>query len=289
MSSRSSPPGPQPPAQRAKSGAGAGKGLASVHKPDRPFATARTIAALMLREMSTRYGKTAGGFIWAVLEPLGLILILAVAFNLLLRAPALGTSFVLFYTTGYLPFILYQSDALFVARALSFSKPLLFYPSVTWMDAIIARFILNTLTSLMVAYILMTGVLLFTDTRIVLDLGPIVEAMALAALVGLGVGVLNCALIGLIPLWDVIWSILSRPLFLASGILFVYEDLPRIVQSILWFNPLVHVIGIMRRGIYPMYNADYASPTYVVFFALLTMVPGLLLLQRYHGKILNEN
>ncbi|WP_386685089.1 ABC transporter permease [Loktanella sp. R86503] len=260
-----------------------------MHKPDRPYATARTIAALMLREMSTRYGKTAGGFIWAVLEPLGLILILAVAFNLLLRAPALGTSFVLFYTTGYLPFILYQSDSVFVARALSFSKPLLFYPSVTWVDAIIARFILNTLTSLMVAYILLTGVLLFTDTQIVLDLRPIVEAMALAALVGLGVGVLNCALIGLIPLWDVIWSIISRPLFLASGILFVFEDLPRFVQSILWFNPLVHVIGIMRRGIYPMYNADYASPTYVIFFALLTMVPGLLLLQRFHAKILNEN
>ena len=43
----------------------------------RRFATPRTILALMLREMSARYGRSPGGYLWALLEPLGAILILS--------------------------------------------------------------------------------------------------------------------------------------------------------------------------------------------------------------------
>lgn len=254
----------------------------------RRHATARTVIALMLREMSTRYGRSLGGYAWAILEPLGVIIILALAFGMLLRAPSLGTSFILFYASGYLPFHVYQTVSLYVARSLNFSKPLLFYPSVTWVDALLARFILNTLTGFMVAYILLAGLILATDAHIVLDVPPIIESLALTALLGLGVGTLNCALIGLFQTWDVIWSIISRPLFLASGIFFTYEDMPRVAQQFLWYNPLVHVIGILRSGLYPIYNADYASWAYVTGFSLVTMALGLLLLHRYHKDILND-
>jgi capsular polysaccharide transport system permease protein len=265
------------------------RALVPVHKNNRSFATPRTVIALILREMSTRYGKTPGGFVWAILEPLGVILILALAFGLMLRSPALGTSFILFYATGYLPFSLYQSVATYVSRSLMFSKPLLFYPSVTWVDAILARFILNTLTSLMVTYILLAGLLTLIDTRIVLEVGPIVEAMALSALLGLGIGTLNCALMGLVNVWSIVWPIMSRPLFLASGVIFLYEDMPRAVQNILYYNPLLHIIGILRTGIYPMYNADYANPAYVVGFGLITLTLGLLLLHRFHKDILSSS
>ncbi len=260
-----------------------------MHMRARRYATVRTVMALMLREMSTRYGKSAGGFVWAVLEPLGVILILSFAFGFLLRAPALGTSFILFYASGYLPFHLYQSVSLFVSRSLAFSKPLMFYPSVTWIDAILARFILNTLTGLMVSYILMVGLLLFIDTRIVLNVGPIIEAMALAAFLGLGIGTLNCALSGIFATWDMIWSIVTRPLFLASGIFFLYEDMPQVVQSFLYYNPLVHIIGIMRTGLYPMYHPDYATWVFVAGVSLVTLTIGLFLLHRFHKDILNND
>jgi len=250
--------------------------------------TARTVMALILREMATRYGRSPGGYVWALVEPMGVILILAFGFSLLLNSPSLGNSFVLFYATGYLPFSLYQTVSLMVSRSLRFSKPLLFYPSVTWVDAILARFALNTLTDVMAAYLLLTGILAFTDTRIVLDLRPIVEAMALAAVLGLGVGTINCLLMGVFPVWETVWSIVTRPLFLASGIFFIYEDMPQVAQDILWFNPLLHITGIMRTGFYPMYAPQYVSLLFVLFVALVTLSMGLLLLRRYHKDILND-
>lgn len=254
----------------------------------RRYATFRTVAALILREMSTRYGKTPGGYIWAVLEPLGAILILAFGFSLLLRSPSLGTSFILFYASGYLPFNLYQQVSLVVARAINFSRALLYYPSVTWVDAILARFVLNTLTGMMVTYILLFAILGLTDTRVVLDVVPIIAALVLAAFLGLGIGTLNCLLGGLFPTWDIIWSIASRPLFLASGILFTYEDLPNSVQSVLYYNPLIHITGLMRSGLYPMYNPQYVSPVYVIAISTVTLGLGVLLLARHHKTILNS-
>lgn len=244
--------------------------------------------ALMLREMSTRYGQNPGGYIWAIVEPLGAILILSFAFSLLMRSPSLGSSFILFYATGYMPFSLYQSIALAVARSINFSKPLLFYPAVTWMDAILARLLLNTLTSVLVTYIVLSAILAVIDTRIVLDLRPMVEAMVLAMVLGMGIGTLNCALMGLFPTWDLVWSIVTRPLVIMSAILYIMEDLPRTVQNVLWYNPLVHITGIMRTGFYPMYAPQYVSPAYVLGVGLLCMMMGLILLGRYYRDIMNR-
>jgi len=254
----------------------------------RRFATMRSIMALILREMTTRYGKNPGGYVWALLEPLGSIVILSFAFAMLMRSPSLGNSFVLFYATGFMPFSLYNTLANSVARAISFSSSLLFYPSVTWVDAILARFLLNSLTGSLISYILLSGILAVIDTRIVLDFPPMVEAMGLTMLLGLGVGTLNCALGGLFPTWDLIWSIATRPLFIVSGIIFIMEDLPRTVQNILWYNPLIHITGLMRSGFFPMYTPQYVSQTYVLAIALGTLVMGLILLGRYHRDILNR-
>lgn len=253
----------------------------------RSFATLRTITALILREMGTRYGKSPGGYLWAVAEPLGAILVLSIGFSLVLRTPSLGSVFLIFYATGYLPFSLYTTLANSIARALKFSKPLLLYPSVTWIDAVLARFVLNTLTGIAVAYLLILGILLTIETGTVLNMPPVIGAMAMAACLGLGVGMTNCALAGIFPTWDNIWTIVSRPLFLASAIIYIYEDLPPVAQDVLWFNPLVHITGLMRSGFYPMYNPSYISPTYVMLVAMILMVLGIMLLQRHHKDILN--
>ncbi|WP_264214787.1 ABC transporter permease [Leisingera thetidis] len=254
----------------------------------RRLAALRTIAALMLREMSTRYGRTPGGYLWAVMEPLAAILFLSIGFSLVIRTPSLGTSFLLFYATGYLPFSLYRELANTVTRALSYSRPLLRYPAVTWTDAVLARFFLNSLTGILITALLSGGILLAVDSRTALDLPAVAAALGLAMAMGLGVGTLNCVLSGLFPLWDVAWTILNRPLLIASAVLYIFEDLPVNAQNILWYNPLAHITGLMRTGFYPTYNAAYANWVYVLMTSLVLLAFGLLLLRRFHRNILNR-
>lgn len=252
----------------------------------RSFPALRCIGALMLREMSTRYGRSPGGYAWALLEPLGGILILSIGFSLLLRSPPLGSSFLLFYATGMLPFTMYQSLATVVAKALTFSRSLLVYPVVGWIDAILARTLLNTLTNLLVTYILMAAILILVDTQVLLSMGPILLALLLSVLLGIGVGLVNCVLTGFFPVWATVWSIVTRPLFIASGVILLYESLPVAAQNVLWWNPLFHVTGLMRTGFFPMYDAAYVSVSYVAGVALVLIALGLVLVRRYYKTIL---
>lgn len=254
----------------------------------RSFASGRVIIALMLREMTTRYGRSPGGYLWALLEPLGGVLILSIGFSLVVHRPPLGTSFMLFYATGLMPFELFQKVSQTTAKSLRFSRPLLSYPSVSWIDTVLARFFLNTLTGLTVSYILLSLILLFTDSHSVIDIWPIVTAMALAALSGLAVGCMNAVLTGFWPTWETMWSILTRPLFLISGIFILQESLPRDVQEMLWWNPLVHIISEMRTGFYPMYDANFSDLTYVMLVSLAILTLALILLRRFHRDLLED-
>ena len=109
----------------------------------------------------------------------------------------------------------------------------------------------------------------------------------LAALLGLGVGTLNCVLFGFFPTWKNVWSVFSRPLFLLSGILYLYDGVPTAFQAILWWNPMLHVIGLMRSGFYGSYDPAYVSVPYVLGVAgTLFLVGGWLL--RRHASFLIE-
>lgn len=254
----------------------------------RRFRTMRTVSALLLREMATTYGRSPGGYIWAIAEPVAAIAMLSIVFSLMLRAPSLGTNFQIFYATAYLPFSFYSTTAQKVAASVTFSRQLLSYPSVTFTDAIFARFLLNTLTQILVFYVVIAGIHWLYDVRSILDMPAILRSFCMAGALGLGIGTLNCLLNSLFPVWQTVWRIVNRPLFVISGLFFVYEDVPAGLRDFLWYNPLIHVTGEMRRGFFATYDATYVSYSYVMGVAMTAGVLGLLLLRRYHRLIINE-
>lgn len=257
-------------------------------RPSRRWRMPRTIVALILREMATTYGRSPGGYLWAVLEPALALAVLTTVFSLVLKSPSLGNSFPLFYASGYLPFTLFNDVSNTMARSIRFSRPLLNYPAVTFVDALLARFVLTVLTHLVVGLVILTAILALMDTHTLLNIPRILEGVALAAIMGVAVGVLNCYLMTSMQIWESAWSIATRPLFLMSGIFFIYEDLPMLAREILWWNPLMHVTGISRSGVYSTYQADYASALYVLTVAGVTLLAGMLLLYRYNRDLMER-
>ena len=253
----------------------------------RRWRSARTILALMLREMATSYGRSVMGYLWAIIEPVAALALLSMVFSLFLRNPALGTNFPLFFASGFLVFGIYSGVGNDVARAVQFSRPLLEYPAVTPLDAILARFLLNYLTHLMVISIILTGIILAYDLRVVMDLQRIILALAVAGGFALGIGTFNCYLFVAFPSYVHVWAILNRPMFLLSGVLFLFDSVPQPFRDMLWYNPLVHIIGLMRSGVYATYEASYASVTYVLGLSLLLFMAGLFMQYRFLRAAMN--
>ncbi|MBW0158231.1 ABC transporter permease [Sedimentimonas flavescens] len=254
-------------------------------QPPRRRGAGRAIAALILREMSTSYGRSALGYLWALLEPVAGIMLMALLFSLAFSAPPLGTNFALFYASGILPFLTYLEISQKVAVSLRFSRALLAYPGVTFLDAVLARFAINAVTMVTVALVIYG--LLFSIYRInaILDLPAIALGFALCFALALGVGTLNCYLLTAFPLWERAWAVLNRPLFIVSCVFFVYDSVPEPYRGWLWWNPLVHVIGQTRKGFYAGYEGAYLSPLYVLTVSAICFAAGLIALRRYHRDI----
>ena len=246
----------------------------------------RSVGALILREMSTTHGRSAGGYAWAFFQPVAMIAMLSLVFSLFLRSPSLGTNFVLFYATGLLPLRTYQEVSKALAGSLNFNRALLGYPRVNFADSILARGILAVLTQLMVIGIVMGVIFSVFDVREILDYGPIVTAILLAVLLAAGVGVMNCFLFALLPSWSLVWGIVTRPLIFISGIFYVYEELPPQAAAVLWYNPVIHITALMRRGVYATYDATFVSIPYVAAVALIPLAAGLMLLRQYNRDLM---
>lgn len=259
----------------------------AVH-PNRSFATTRTMLALVLREMVTTYGRSPGGYIWAVLEPVAGIALLSFAFSLAFHAPSLGSSFPLFYATAYLPYMLFHDIAGKTATAIRFSRPLLNFGAVSWFDVIVARFLLNLMTHLMVTLIVLSGIIIVFDLNVAPDMMAATTALAMAAMLALGVGVLNCYLFLAFPAWERIWLVATRPLFIISGVFFLFEDIPADLQTYLWFNPLFHITGQMRQAFYATYPADYISPAYPFGLGCVLLFIGLAALTRTADGLIHK-
>lgn len=243
----------------------------------------RPIMALMLREMAATYGRSPGGWLWAIAEPVAAIALLAAIFQMAFDAPPLGRSFILFYATGYLPFMLFTDVSMKVANALRFSRQLLAYPVVAPLDALLARLALNLATHLVVFGLVLAIIGAMTETGALYDPPKLLAALGLTALLAFGVGCLNCVLFHRVPLWERAWQIVTRPLFLISGVFFLVEDIPADYREVALWNPLLHLTSLSRDGTYLTYDAPDASAFYVAVTGLVCMGLGLMGL-RLTGK-----
>ena len=244
--------------------------------------------ALILREIATTYGRSVGGYLWAVAEPVAGIALLSFIFSAAFNRPAMGDNFPLFYATGYLPFALYNDIVSKVGRAIPFSKPLLSYPPVTYVDALAARLLLSFITQVLIFGIILQGITLIYDLDLYWDLTSLATGITATTLLGAGVGTLNSYLFLEFPFWERAWAILNRPRFLISGTRFTYQSMPPKAQAVLWWNPLLHCVGLIRDGTYSSYDGSYISVLYIAVIGLVTLFFGLLLMSRHYRRLIER-
>lgn len=273
---------------------------ADIRIPAAPYAEAkaesplrvhfRVVIALIQREVSTKYGRSFGGYFWAVGEPLGMIFIMSFAWAFMSRSPDLGQSFVVFFATGFLSFNFYRNTSAALFTVVRNNSNLLKYPNVNIWDAIVARLTLQTLTNCLVAVLILGLAVSITGERISPDVTKIAPALAVATILALGVGTTNAVLFHIVPTWERIFKIINRPLFIISGVLYIPENklVAGPAMDLLALNPVVHIVASFREGIYPVYHARLNQLEYPLAVGLVALFFGLLLLRRFDERLLER-
>lgn len=242
------------------------------------------VFALIVREMTTRYGNKFGGYMWAILDPVLTIAILTTVFSAIARIPPLGRDFTLFFASGYAVFYMYRTASDQVSSAIEANRALLSYPVVNPYDTIISRIILQIATLFLVNIFLFGGIYILHPFGPI-DLEPIMAASLLAILLGAGVGAANIVWFHLSSVYQQVWGIINRPAFIVSGVFYLPETLPHPFKDIIMWNPLVHLISLFRTGIYPNYRASHVDMVYVGGLTIFSLVFGLFLVWLFDARL----
>jgi capsular polysaccharide transport system permease protein len=244
------------------------------------------VEALVLRETRTRFGRLQLGYLWAVIEPALWIATFYAIYAIAGREAPVGMDLVSFLLTGLLPYGLFSAVTNQVSQSINGNKALLFYPQVRTLDIVAARTILECVTSAAVFFLFVIGHALFVQQWPTVDDTLVaIFGFALAAGMGIGLGLVFCSLEVLTSAVGRVRGPLLRPLFWCSGLFYTANGMPTNVRDILLYNPMLHVTEIVRDGWFPSYQARHADPGYAIAWMLFLVVLGLLLERAVRRKI----
>ncbi|MBB4305327.1 capsular polysaccharide transport system permease protein [Rhodobium orientis] len=244
----------------------------------------------MLRDMRTRFSDQSLGFLWAVMEPVGMIAALALLFSTGLkgREPALGESYILFFASGMLPYSAYKSVTGAINRSAKGNRNLLFFPIVKPIDSYVASAVLETTTMVVVMSVIFVSYHVAFGGGLPDSFIMTIVPFIYAALIGFSIGVFNVCIGSVFKSWVKIFKMTSRPMFFISGIFFIAESLPRSIQNILYYNPILHITEWTRQGYFAEFNSDFLDLYYLNGFTISALFIALALERTMRPQVLTR-
>jgi capsular polysaccharide transport system permease protein len=247
----------------------------------------RVVWALMLRETKTLFGKHKLGYLWAVINAAFQVGVFWAIREIGGFQPPHGMSTSAFLLSGFIPWFIFSNGVTDGMKAIWANRSLLTYPQVFPLDPLAARILLQSaVQTLVFALLLALAWGMGQNVEIVNPLA-LLAGLGLALVLGFGGGTICCAFNLMWPTTEQLVSMVIRVLFFVSGLFFSVVDLPEPAREILYYNPLTHVIEFTRQGFVAGYGEQYISLPYVVSFAFVLLVLGLLL-ERYSRRFLDR-
>lgn len=245
------------------------------------------IYALLLRELSSRFGKSRGGFLWVLVEPIAHLLVPILIFGFIRQRLMPGVEYPVFLFYGFLPFLLFKAICLQIVDGVNAGQGLLSYRQVLLMDVFIAKAMAHCVIQAVVFSIVLTGLAMLGYD--VLPLRPVELAgvLALTVILAFGLGVVFAAIASLVPDARPVIHVMFMPLYFISGILFPVTRFADDWVRWMAINPVLHLVELTRvagvEGYVPM---KYLSIGYPVTLALIATVTGLMLYRlRYLARV----
>jgi capsular polysaccharide transport system permease protein len=245
----------------------------------------RIVTAIILREVKTRFGRHRFGFIWILLEPIlfvgGFVLLRGF---LIERNIPFGQNLALFMISGLLTLRTILSMASRGLSALTANKAMLVYPMVKPIDFILARIVLEAMVGCFTWTVFFGLARMMGDDKIIYHHERVALAFGMVVLLGGSLAFLNAVLAPLSSLWERLWSLIRLPLMLISGIFYVPILMSPTMQAVIWWNPVLHCIELLRTGLYQTYDPMLSIP-YILIFSMISLALALVLERNYRHLI----
>ena len=248
----------------------------------------RVLRMLVLRDLQKRYTKFRLGYLWTLLEPLGMALVMWFVFTQLLGGRKLGLQpYFLFLAVAILPWWWFSKGVSGATKVFMRNPAILrlsLLPTKIWVLRVVLVSMAEYLLSLPVILIAM----LVTRTLP----GPLIVLFPVAMIVQFflmyGLALLIAAGAAVIPDLARIVRIVLRVTFYLSPILYSIANIPAGAQVLAAINPLVGVLGLYRIGFWPTEIESLPHYGISIGMTVAIFIAGSVVFNRLEGRILKE-
>lgn len=248
----------------------------------------RVIIALMIRELTTRFGRENIGFLWVMAEPLLFAVLVGTAYTYMIGEQEHGVSVIAFIASGYIPLTVMRNSFSRCVNIFVANGALLYHRQVKVLDFVIVRFMIEMIGGMMAYFAI--GLIL-----IALGLFPVPANIGLM-LAGWCLYMLFVFSVCLViapasETSEVLEKLLPVTVYVAiplSGTFNMASWLGPEARSILMYSPFVNGMELMRYGLF----GDDVRPYYNVWNPLaasaLVALIGLALCRRVRRTLVVE-
>lgn len=243
---------------------------------------------LAVRDLQTKYRKFRLGFLWTILEPLGMTLVIWFVFAVLLGTRKLGLDpYFLFVAVAILPWWWFTKGLSATTKIFHRDQPALrisLLPTQVW----ILRVLLASLIEFAFSLPIIVGAVLVTGAwpNWLIVLFPVAIAFQFLFMYGLALLIAAGAIV--VPDLARIVRIVLRALFYLSPVLYAVSNIPLSAQPLAAFNPVVGMLGLYRVPFWPEETVAFRYELTALAIALVITAIGVIAFRRAEPRILKE-
>jgi capsular polysaccharide transport system permease protein len=245
----------------------------------------RVIAALLMREIITRFGRHNFGVLWVFLDPMIFTVGVTILWNCFERHVPVKINITAFAYTGYSTVMLWRNAAMRCGKALEPNYALLFHRNVRVVDLLYSRVILEiagaTMSTLVIGVVLVATGLIEPPKDLLMMVSGWVLLMWFTFGLGMVVGALS-------ERWDWFERIYHPAMYFylpISGAFFLVDWFKNPIRGWVLWLPTVHVTEMIRHGYFGDSVHTYEDPGYLCLLCLITLFIGLLFVKETQYRI----
>jgi ABC-type polysaccharide/polyol phosphate export permease len=207
------------------------------------------VSALVARELKVRYRRSTIGFLWTMLQPLLMMLVLKVVFSSLFRMQLMQGNYAVFALAGILFWNFFSQSIVASMNSLRGNAHLLRKVPVPRSVFPVAT-VISGVVNLVLALIPLLAIVFITEHALRPAILFLPVSILLLALFTLGAGLLLSPLAVFFSDTTEMITVLLSVLFYLTPIFYPKEIVPESYRWIVRFNPLRSILEVFRDPIY---------------------------------------
>jgi len=241
-----------------------------------------------MRDIKTKYRRSALGILWSVLNPLLMMLVLTAVFSQIIRVEVEG-GFALFYLTGYLIFNFVSESSGFSILSILQAAPLIkkvYIPKYVFPLEKTLFSLVNMVFSFL-AFVIVFVIFMITGQvtphlTMLMFILPLIYVFVFTFGLNLILAALNVFFRDIGHLWGVFLTVWMY----ATPIIYPVEIVPSWLQSIIRFNPLYHYVTYFRNVMIYGTVPSFADNVICIAFALMFLALGVVVFRKSQNKFI---